>query len=282
MSVSVIDSHHHLWDLNRFQYNWMPPAPNPLHRDYLPRDFEPLLKKNGVSRTIVIQAHHSTEESKFLLDLSENVDFIGGVVVWVDLTRPGVGKLLDQFMKRAKFVGVRHMLESEEDDSWVIREDVVSGLREVANRGLTYDLLVRPHHLPYIPILAERLPELRMVIDHISKPPVVDGSIEPWASAIADVSTIPGIHCKLSGMVTEADHRRWSVEDLVPYVNHVVEIFGFDRLMWGSDWPVCLLAATYQRVIESALAAVGPVSSADYGKLMGLNAVNFYQLKPPV
>ncbi len=276
----IVDSHQHFWDLGRFQYEWMPPGPSVLRRNYMPQDMAPLLRRNGVSRTVLVQAHQSVEEARFLLDLAEANDFIAGVVAWVDLASRDVGRVLDELMRRPKLVGIRHQVESDPDDAWLGREAAIRGLKEVAARGLAYDLLVRPRHLKHVPPLAERVPDLRMVVDHIAKPLIAQQVMEPWASDMAAVAAIPGIYCKVSGMLTEADHRRWRVQDLKPYVAHVVSLFGFDRLMWGSDWPVCLLAATYDQVLHSALEAIGPLSQEDKAKLLGRNALEFYRLPP--
>lgn len=277
----IVDSHQHFWDLGRFQYEWMPPGPSVLRRNYMPQDMVPLLERNSISSTVLVQAHQSVEEARFLLDLAETHDFIGGVVAWVDLTSRDVGRVLDELTRRPKLVGIRHQVESDPDDAWLSREAAIRGLKEVAARGLAYDLLVRPRHLKYIPPLAERVPDLRMVVDHIAKPLIAQQVMEPWASDMAAVAAIPSIYCKVSGMVTEADHRRWRTQDLRPYVAHVVSLFGFDRLMWGSDWPVCLLAATYDQVLQSALEAIGPMAQEDRAKLLGRNAIEFYRLTAP-
>ena len=274
----VVDSHHHFWDVGKLDYPWMPPGENVLRRNYLPQDLAPLLERNEVSRTVVVQASHSLEEANFLLALAEANDLVAGVVAWVDLRSPNVGRVLDELGRRPKLVGIRHQVHDEADESWLTGAEVIRGLKELEQRELTYDLLLRPPHLKYVPRLVEEVPGLRMVVDHIAKPLIAQGVMEPWASDTAAVAAMPGIYCKISGMVTEADHARWSADDLRPYVSHVIERFGFDRLMWGSDWPVCLLAATYDQVLRVALDAVGPVSDEERAKLMGRNAIDFYRL----
>jgi L-fuconolactonase len=274
----IVDSHHHFWDVGKLDYPWMPPGEGVLRRNYLPADLAPILERNGVSRTVLVQANQSPEEAGFLLDLAEATDFVAGVVVWVDLTSPDVAKVLDELGRRPKLVGVRHQVHDEPDDAWLSRDDVVRGLRELGRRGLTYDLLLRPQHIKYVPALAERVPDLRLVVDHIAKPLIAGGVMEPWATDMASVAAIPGLYCKVSGMVTEADHSRWTADDLKPYVSHVVELFGYSRLMWGSDWPACLPAATYDQVLQAALDAVGPIPDDDSARLMGRNATDFYRL----
>ena len=275
-----VDSHQHFWQLSRFEYTWMPPGQNPLRRDYVPADLRPLLDAAGIDQTIVVQAHQSVEETRWLLKLADANPWIGGVVGWVDLTAPNVGETLDELRQHPKLRGIRHIVHDEQDDRWLLRPDVLRGLGEVASRGLTYDLLFRPQHLTLARPLAERWPELRLVVDHIAKPPIRQGIREPWARGIAEVARIPGVHCKLSGMVTEADHAAWKPQDLEPYVAHVVEHFGAARLMFGSDWPVCLLAASYQRVVDAVQVCldrlgVGPEAQAG---IFGANAARFYGL----
>ncbi len=274
----IVDSHHHLWDLSRLDYGWMPPGDNVLKRNYLPTDLEPLLHNNGVSATVLVQAHESVEEADWLLDLFHANDFIAGVVAWVDLTSPDVGEVLDRLIARAGLVGIRHGAEHDPDPEWLTRDDSIRGLRKVAARGLAYDVLTRPHQLWQIPLLAKKVPDLRMVVDHISKPPIATGDMEPWATDIARVADLPGVYCKISGMVTEADHSEWTPDDLKPYVEHVLDIFGPGRVMFGSDWPVSLLAAEYHEVLAAALEAAGRLSPEDTIRLLGGNTIDLYGL----
>jgi L-fuconolactonase len=274
----IVDSHHHFWDLSKFDYYWMPPHPNVIVRNYLPEDLAPILKRNGISKTVLVQAHKSVDEANWLLDIAEANEFVAGVVAWVELTDPNVGGVLDALMKRPRLVGIRHQVEDDPDEAWLTRDASIRGLKEVADRGLAYDVLVKPQHLKYVPPLAGKVPNLRMVIDHIAKPLIAQGVIDPWASDIKAVADIPGVYCKISGMVTEADHANWIVDDLKPYVSHIVESFGFDRLMYGSDWPVCLLAADYDRMFKATLDAIGPMPDDDRAKFLGKNATEFYKL----
>ena len=274
----TIDSHHHFWDLAKLDYSWMPPGPSVLRRNYLPDDLAPVLERSGVSKTVVVQAHQSLDEATWLLEMAEENDFIAGVVAWVDLTDPEVGRVLDDLGGNPKLVGIRHLVHDEPDDAWLMRDSVIRGLREVGRRGLAYDLLLGPDHLKYVSPLVEKVPGLRMVVDHIAKPHIANGSLEPWAADIAAVAAIPGVYCKVSGLVTQADHSNWNVGDLKPYVSHVAAQFGPDRLMWGSDWPVSLQAAGYDRVLDAALQALGPVSEEDKAKFLAGNAERFYRL----
>ena len=274
----IVDSHHHFWDLSRFDYPWMKSAMDVLRRNYLPQDMIPLHQRNGVSQTVLVQAHPSVEEAEWLLELADANPFIGGVVAWVDLTSPDVGQMLDKLAPHPKLKGIRAVVQDEPDDDWLIRKDALRGLREVARHTLTYDVLVHPRHLKSVPVFAREVPTLRMVVDHIAKPLIADRQMEPWATDISAVASIPGIYCKISGMVTEADHANWKVDDLKPYVQHVVEGFGFDRIMFGSDWPVCLLAASYDQVLQAALDAIGPMTPEQRAKFLSGNARAFYRL----
>ncbi len=276
-SIPTVDSHQHFWDINRLEYPWMPEGDNVLRRSYLPEHLAPHLQEAGIAKTVVVQAQMTAAEADFLFDLADGAESIAGLVAWVDLTDENVGATLDRMQENPKFVGVRHQVHDEPDERWLLREDVVRGLRELARRGLAYDLLLRPPHLKHIPNLADRVPDLRMVIDHIAKPEIAEGRMEPWAEDIAGAAEIPGMHCKISGMATEANPDTWRTE-IVPYVAHVIESFGFDRLMWGSDWPVCLLVDGYKAVKDGAVAALGDIGDGDYANLMGGTAATFYRL----
>lgn len=274
-----IDAHQHFWDITRFQYPWMPAGESPLRRNFLPRDLEPILQRNRFEGSIVVQANGILDETRWLLDLASRHEFIRGVVGWVDLTDPLVGVVLDELGRHPKFKGVRHMVQDEPDVNWLVREDVLRGLGELARRGIPYDLLLLPQHLPLIPRIAERVPDLRMVIDHIAKPPIASGRLDGWAEDIAIAAQIPQVFCKLSGMVTEADPHNWKAEHLRPYVAHVMSVFDADRLMFGSDWPVCLVAAdTWKQVLAAFTQAIGPQSEETREKLLGGTAAKFYSL----
>ncbi len=274
----TVDSHHHFWDISRLEYPWMPPGPSVVRRNYLPRDLKPLIDEAGIRKTILVQAQQSLEEANFLLDIAESNVFISGVVAWADVRSPSVGDDLDTLMKRDKLVGIRHQVEDDPDDDWLVRPDTIRGLREIAARDLAYDMLVRPRHMKHVPTVAESVPGLRMVIDHIAKPLVKQQITAPWDALMKEIAEIPDIHCKVSGMVTEADHSSWTVSDLMPYVSHVREVFGIERLMFGSDWPVCLFAASYKRVVDAAIEAIGPTTDEERAGFMGGNATRFYKL----
>ena len=273
-----IDAHQHFWDIHRFQYPWMPPGESPLRRNYVPQDLEPILKRNRFEGSVVVQANTIIEETLWLLELASEHEFVRGIVGWVDLTDPRVGATLDEFQRHAKFKGVRHLVHDEPDVNWLLRADVIAGLRELARREIPYDLLLRPQHLKIVPSVAEKTPGLRMVVDHIAKPPIATGRMDDWAEDMATVAKIPNVYCKLSGMITEADHRGWKAEHLRPYVAHVLKLFGPERLMFGSDWPVCTLAGSWKEVLAAFTQAIGPQPIDVREKLLGGTAEKFYLL----
>jgi L-fuconolactonase len=278
MKQLVIDAHQHYWEFGRFDYFWMTPEREALRRNFLPEDLAPLLRKSGVDRTIAVQAHASHEESFWLLELASSYEFVAGVVAWTDLTSPNLGKALDEFQRHRKFKGIRHPLEAEPDDGWVVRVEVLQGLAELERRGIPFDLVIFPRHLKYVPEIRERCPRLKLVIDHLAKPDIASRKFESWARELERVAKLPLVWCKLSGMVTEADHKNWRQEDFRLYVDHVVRHFGYDRVMFGSDWPICVLAASYDQVVYTLSSALGPLTEDESAKVWGRNASEFYAL----
>ena len=267
----VIDSHQHFWQVGRFDYPWM--SSGILCRDYLPADLAPIIQTN---RTVLVQASNSVAESRWLLELANTNSFIAGVVGWVDLANPDTQ--LDELCADPKFKGVRHLVESEPDDDWLVRPAVLAGLKQLAARGLSYDLLVHTRHLKHVPFIAESCPDLPLVIDHLAKPPIARNEIKEWSRAFKPLANYPNINCKLSGLVTEANWSSWQTDDLRPYVDIALESFGVDRMMFGSDYPVCLLAASYDRVLESSQEILKHVSDSDRDKIFTRNAEKFYRL----
>jgi len=274
----MIDAHQHFWQVGRFDYPWMSSDLGVLYRDYLPEDLAPILAQNGVEKTVLVQASNSVAESRWLLELADANSFIAGVVGWVDLTSAEVEAQLDELSAHPKFKGVRHLVESEPDDAWLVQPAVLSGLQRLSSYGLSYDLLVHTRHLQYVPQVAESCPELRLVIDHLAKPPIARNEIKEWARALKPVARYPNIHCKLSGLVTEANWTSWQTSDLRPFVDCVLELFGAERIMFGSDYPVCLLAASYERVLESFQELLKYLSDTDRDKIFSQNAAAFYRL----
>jgi L-fuconolactonase len=273
-----IDAHQHFWDIGRLTYSWMPSDPSPLRRNYLPSDLQPILATHNFDGSVVVQAHQSLNEARWLLQLASENDFIKGVVAWVDLTDPQLGKSLDELQLHPRFKGVRHLVHDEPDPRWLLRPDVLLGLAELERRDIPFDLLLRPVHLAVVPLLAEKLPRLRMVIDHIAKPSISTGEFDYWALGMEAVFPIPNLFCKLSGMITEASWNNWSASELRPYVNFVLQGFGPGRLMFGSDWPVCLIAGTWKEVLAACTQAMGPQPVELREQILGGTATRFYRL----
>ena len=274
----MIDSHQHFWQVGRFDYPWMKRDSEVLYRDYLPDQFEPVLRENCVSKTVLVQASNSLAETRWLLQLAAENSFVAGVVGWVDLMSPEVDRQLDELTRDPRFKGVRHLVESEREDDWLVQRQVVSGLKRLAAYGVSYDLLVHTRHLKYARRVAEECPELALVIDHMAKPPIAPGEFDEWARELRPLAKFPSVYCKLSGLVTEANWATWRTDDLRPYVDYALELFGTERVMFGSDHPVCLLAASYRRVLESFQELLSGLSSAEGDRIFGGNAARFYRL----
>ena len=277
-SCPMIDSHQHFWQVGRFDYPWMTSDLGVLYRDYLPDDLVPILSKNGVTKTVLVQASNSLAESRWLLELADRHSFIVGVVGWVDLMSPDAGTHLVGLTAHPKFKGVRHLVESEPRDDWLIQPAVLSGLKRLLSYGLSYDLLVHTRHLKYVPQIAEHCPDLALVIDHLAKPPIARNEIKDWSQALELVATFPNVHCKLSGLVTEANWTTWQIDDLRPFVDCALELFGAQRMMFGSDYPVCLLAASYDRVLDAFQEILKDLSEVEREQIFSTNAAKFYRL----
>jgi len=266
----MIDAHQHFWQVGKFDYPWMTSDLGVLYRDYLPSE-----RQNGVDQIVVVQASNSVAESRWLLSLAEEKSFIAGVVGWVDLKSPDVDEQLDELTAHPKFKGVRHLVESEPADDWLVQPEVILGLQRLAAYGLTYDLLVHTRHLRHARTVAEKCHDLRLVIDHLAKPPIAKNGFDEWARNFKPLADYPNMYCKLSGLVTEANWNSWTTGDLRPYVEYALEVFGPRRLIFGSDYPVCLLAASYERVLESFQQIIG---DEHHDWIFAENARDFYQL----
>lgn len=273
-----IDAHQHFWHYTPERDGWITPEMAVLRRDFLPAELGPLLAANGIDGCVAVQADQSEEETRFLLGLALEHDFIRGVVGWVDLRRADVGERLAEFASNPSFRGVRHIVQAEADDRFLLRDDVLRGLGALAAFGLTYDLLVVPRQLPAARELAGRLPGQRFVLDHLAKPPIRAGILEPWASDLRALAEHPNVWCKLSGMITEADWVRWSHADLRPYLDVAFEAFGVKRLMFGSDWPVCLLAGSHARAAEAVADYCSGLSTGERAAIFGGTAATCYGL----
>lgn len=274
-----IDSHQHFWKAARGDYHWMGPAVPVLCRDYLPEDLRPWLVKNRIDKTILVQAAQTRAETDFLLELAQANDFIAGVIGWLDLDSPNFADELKLYSKKPKFLGVRPMLQDLEKDDWILRPRVIDSLKLISQRNIPFEFLTYTRHLPYVLKVLDAVPGLRAVVDHVSKPEIKSRKLDPWKSLVSEVAKHPNIQCKLSGMITEADHKTWTAEDLRPYVEHVLNCFGFERVMFGSDWPVCLLAGSYDQVIGAVQSILKPhLDERLEADIFGGNAARFYKL----
>jgi L-fuconolactonase len=277
----IVDAHHHFWDPARADYPWMIGSYEPIRQPFGPGDLAPLLTANGVDATVLVQTRSSLDETREFLAIAADTPFVRGVVGWVDLTDPGVADAIAELRRGPggdRLAGIRHQVHDEPDPEWLRRDDVRRGIRAVGESGLVYDLLVRTRELPAALALVEALPDVRFVIDHIAKPAIRDGVRQPWADRLAAFGVLEHVACKLSGVVTEADWSRWQAADLAPYVDHVLEVFGPRRVLFGSDWPVCLLAASYDRVVGTARELSDGLSEADSALVFGGTATEIYGL----
>lgn len=274
-----IDAHQHFWLYNRTDYGWIDDRMQVIKRNFLPGDLQPELTKAGMSGSVVVQARQSVEETRWLLQLAGQYDFIKGVVGWVDLTTENELKCqLDEFSKSKKFIGVRHVVHDEPSDNFMLRDDFLKGISLLKGYNLTYDLLLFPKHLPVAEAVVSMFPEQKFVLDHISKPLIKDQIISPWKEYLVRLAEHTNVWCKLSGMITEADWENQKPEDLYPYLDIVLEAFGTGRLMTGSDWPVCLLAGEYKDVIGIVKGYISEMSDDIQEKILGMNCIDFYGL----
>ncbi|MFD7372797.1 amidohydrolase family protein [Streptomyces mirabilis] len=277
-----VDAHHHVWDLSVRDQDWITgPELRPLRRDFGVADLAPQARAAGVDRTVLVQTVTVPEETPEFLALAEQGELIAGVVGWTDLTRPDVADELARLRGLPggrHLKGIRHQVQGEPDPEWLLRPDVRDGLAAVAEAGLVYDLVVLPHQLPACVRAAAGHPGLTFVLDHLGKPPIATGALRPWATAVRALAALPNTVCKLSGMVTEADHAKWTVDGLRPYADTVLDAFGPGRLMFGSDWPVCTLAASYGQVVDVAEELTEGLGAEERAEVFGGTATRVYRL----
>jgi L-fuconolactonase len=275
----IIDSHQHFWQLGRYAYEWLDaPALATIKRDFLPADLKPLIDAAGVHKTVFVQTQHNLDETRWVLKLAEQHDFIAGVVGWVDLASPACEEQLLELRQHPKFVGVRHVTHDEPDDDFIVRPDILRGLKTLEKHQVPFDLLFFPKHLRHVPAIVAAYPTLPLVIDHLAKPPIKHHRLDGWIDDFRRAARYPTVHCKLSGMITEADWQRWRPADLIPYVQQALEVFGPERCMFGSDWPVCELAGTYQQVFDALTESLGPLGASERVAIFGGTAARFYGL----
>lgn len=275
----MIDAHQHFWRYRPETHGWITDAMAVLKRDFLPPDLEPLLLAQGFDGCVAVQAAQSLAETRFLLGLADTHPFVRAVVGWVDLLSPDLERQLEDLAAHPRLRGVRHIAQDEPDDDWLARPDVVRGVGTLRRFGLAYDILVYARQLPAALALARALPGQPFVVDHAAKPEIRAGRLDPWRGDIRRLAALPHVLCKLSGLVTEAAWDRWTPADLRPYLEVVLEAFSPARLMIGSDWPVCLLAADYPRVMNTVRDFVGSLSEGEQAAVLGGNAARFYGIE---
>ena len=273
-----IDSHQHFWLYEAAEYPWIDDDKTLLKADYMPDDLAPLMAANGIDGTVAVQARQNLRETEFLLELADSNDFIRGVVGWVDLRADDIAAQLEHLAPHPRMVGVRHIVHDEADDRFMLGGSFLDGLALLNQTKLTYDLLLYPRHLRVAIDVVKRFPEQPFVLDHISKPFIKDGILEPWASEIRELASYDNVWCKVSGMVTEAAWKTWTQDDYLPYLDVVFDCFGIDRLMFGSDWPVCTLSGSYSEVVGIVRSYIEALSDQEKDKVMGDNATAFYGL----
>ena len=253
--MNILDTHHHLWDLSLRSYDWITELPEnesiKINRNFLINDLDVLADENNVTGTICVQAHQSEEEALWLLEIAKNSNLIKGVVCWVDLKNSNIGFSLDKYQTYDKFCGIRHVWHDEKNEDWIMDPKVITGLKTLSERQINFDFLVRPNHLKYIFEVYEKIPKLNGVIDHIAKPKIKENIFEPWAENISELSKIDSLNCKISGMVEEMNESQ-GISILKNYTDHIIESFGGDKVMYGSNWPVCLTKKSYSEVLEIA------------------------------
>lgn len=273
-----IDAHQHYWKISREDYGWITPDMPTLYRNFYEEDLREHLKNSNIDKTIVVQAAPTIEETEFILSLSDHAESVVGVVGWIDINHPLYKEQLEAFRNHPKFVGIRIMIQDMPDEHIILSEKYLAAFSYFEEIDLPIDLLVTSNQLEAVCELLKRV-KVRGVIDHIAKPEIKEGKLEPWKTQMAEIASHKNIYCKLSGMVTEANHENWQTQDFIPYVHHILNEFGMHRVMYGSDWPVCLLAASYEEVYGLSQDSLPEdISKEDKALIFGQNALDFYKL----
>jgi L-fuconolactonase len=274
-----IDAHHHLWRYRKEEYGWIGPGMEALARDFLPNDLEQEMRSCGIDGSVAVQASHSVAETDWLLELGSESKFIRGVVGWAPIASSEFRGLLERWHGNSLLKGLRHIIQDEADENFINRADFDAGISALVGSNLVYDILIYERHLPATIQFVDRHPNQIFVLDHIAKPRIEDHQLEPWGNNVHELAKRENVYCKFSGMVTEADWQNWTAADLRPYLDVVLDAFGPRRLMFGSDWPVCLLACTYGRWFDTVHGFVNELSSAERELILGEVASEVYSLK---
>jgi len=276
-----IDTHQHFWNMDEVAYPWLVPEYGPLYRTYTPSELEPQLKSAGVDKTVIVQAMDSYADTNSMLKIASENEWVAGVVGWVPILDPEeTAKKLDEYMQNPYFKGIRHLIHEEKHPDWVIQKQVIESLQILAERGMTFDVVaVFPNHLKHVPTLAEKVPDLKIVIDHLAKPPQDEEGRKIWREQLAAAAGSPNVYAKVSGLNTVTpDFENWTYEDIKPLIDFAVEQFGADRLMFGSDWPVAVLAGDYAKVWEETNKAIADLSQSEQDAILGETGNQFYNL----
>ncbi|WP_298484485.1 amidohydrolase family protein [uncultured Maribacter sp.] len=274
----VIDSHQHFWKYEEEKHSWIDDEMATIRRDFFPTDLKKVFKENNIDGCVAVQADQTLEENKFLLELAEEHSFIKGIVGWVDLRSSKVESDLEKYQDFSKMKGFRHVVQGEPDHNFLLRSNFLRGISYLERYNYVYDILVFPHQLGAVLEFVKSFPNQKFVIDHIAKPYIKDGFYDGWAVLMKEIAKHQNVYCKVSGMITEADYKTWTPEQVEPYMQLVLDSFGVDRIMYGSDWPVCLVAGSYEKVVSLTKNFISTLSVTEQNAIMGGNATAFYNL----
>ena len=274
----VIDSHQHFWKYEPVKHSWIDDDMSVIRKNFLPSDLAKVYQENGINGCVAVQADQTLEETDFLIDLASSNDYIKGIVGWVDLRSENIEEALEKYSKHNIVKGFRHVVQGESDHNFLLRPNFLRGISLLERYNFTYDILVFPHQLGAVLEFVKQFPKQKFVIDHIAKPYIKDGFFEGWASQMKSISKQENVYCKMSGMITEADYNTWTLEQLNPYMDLILNVFGSNRIMFGSDWPVCLVAGNYKQVKEIVTNFIVKLSDSEQRGIMGYNAINFYNI----
>ncbi len=274
----IIDSHQHFWKYEPEEHAWIDDSMSVIRRDFLPSDLREVYQENEIDGCVAVQATQSMAETDFLLDLANDNEFIKAVVGWVDLRSENLDSVLEKYQRQKKLKGFRHIVQAETDDNFLLGLDFLKGISHLEKYGYVYDILILPHQLSATLEFVKRFPNQKFVIDHIAKPHIKEGLFDDWAVVMSEIAKHENVYCKLSGMITEADYTTWKPEQIHPYMNLILNSFGPGRAMYGSDWPVCLVAGNYGQVKKLVTDFIAELSSTERAGIMGQNAIEFYNL----
>ncbi|WP_099361631.1 amidohydrolase family protein [Fredinandcohnia onubensis] len=278
--IKIIDSHQHFWKLDRGDYGWLTEEQGILYQDYLPKDLEPFMKKHSVSGTILVQAAPTVEETLYLLSLYRQYEWVYGVVGWLDFSSTNFKAQLQSLLNRPGLVGLRPMLQDIDASDWILQNQVIENLKVLAEEQVPLDLLIKERHIPYVISALEKIPDLTAVVDHLAKPKIANGDTELWKKDIKHLASFSNVWCKVSGLMTEAEPHSWKVNDFQPYIHQIINSFGPSRILFGTDWPVCLAAGNYEDVFKIVNKCLPEsLSTSEKQQIFYSNAIKFYKLR---